>query len=126
MVNPKPAGASWTPDRRPGILDGVRVLDFTAMMFGPCTTRMTADLGAEVIKVEPPEGDHIHNRPPTRKRKVWVLVINPSVPALTLQQFVDYAKANPGKLEYASAGPASFGHLGLRRRRLATLYGMCV
>ena len=40
-----------------------------------------------------------------------VLVVNPSVPAQTLQQFVDYAKANPGKLEYASAGPASFGHL---------------
>ncbi len=40
-----------------------------------------------------------------------VLVINPNVPATTLQQFIDYAKANPGKVEYASAGPASFGQL---------------
>jgi tripartite-type tricarboxylate transporter receptor subunit TctC len=40
-----------------------------------------------------------------------VLVINPSVPATTTQQFIDYAKANPGKVEYASAGPASFGQL---------------
>lgn len=40
-----------------------------------------------------------------------VLVINSSVPATTTQQFIDYAKANPGKVEYASAGPASFGQL---------------
>ena len=40
-----------------------------------------------------------------------VFVVNPSVPAQTMQQFIDYAKANPGKIEYASAGPASFGHL---------------
>ena len=53
-------------DPRPGILDGVRVLDFTAMMSGPYATRMMADLGAEVIKIEPPEGDHIRSRPPMR------------------------------------------------------------
>ncbi len=40
-----------------------------------------------------------------------VLVINPGVPATTTQQFIDYAKANHGKVEYASAGPASFGQL---------------
>jgi len=40
-----------------------------------------------------------------------VFVVNPSVPAQTMQQFIDHAKANPGKIEYASAGPASFGHL---------------
>lgn len=52
-------------DKAPGTLDGVRVRDCTAMMSGPCATGLMADSGAEVIQIEPPEGDHSRTRPPT-------------------------------------------------------------
>ncbi len=39
------------------------------------------------------------------------MVVNPSVPAKTVREFIDYAKANPTKLAYASAGNGSTNHL---------------
>jgi len=39
------------------------------------------------------------------------MVVHPSVPATTVREFIDYAKANPGKIAYASAGAGSTNHL---------------
>ena len=44
-------------------------------------------------------------------RAPYVMVVNPSVPAKTLPEFIAYAKANPGKINMASTGNGSASHI---------------
>ena len=49
-----------------------------------------------------------------------VFVIHPDLPVKNFKEFIAYAKANPGKLNYGSAGNASAGHLAMEYLKLAT------
>ena len=48
--------------------EGLRVLDFSTTIAGPHCTRMLADMGAEVIKIETDEGETMRTRPPVRNQ----------------------------------------------------------
>lgn len=51
---------------RPRPLDGIRIVDFSRVLAGPLSTALLVDLGAEVIKVEPPQGDDYRGIGPFR------------------------------------------------------------
>lgn len=53
----------------PGPLDGVRVLDLSAYIAGPYGCTLLADQGADVLKIEPPDGDNLRKYPSTLRNE---------------------------------------------------------
>ena len=68
MVHYEPEGLAMTASEKAPAksLEGLRVLDFSTTIAGPHCTRMLADMGAEVVKIETSEGETMRTRPPLR------------------------------------------------------------
>jgi CoA:oxalate CoA-transferase len=67
------------------LLNGLRVLDFSRVLAGPFCTALLADLGAEVIKVEPPGGDDYRHIGPFKEgESALFLLMNRGKKGLTL------------------------------------------
>ena len=118
-----------TPNNRP--LDGIRILDFTRVLAGPLATALLADLGAEVIKIEPPQGDDYRAIGPmkngesalfsvmNRGKKSLVLDLKSAaarelVEALARQADVVVENFRPGVAERLGIGPERLGAINPR------------
>ncbi|HVH79996.1 MAG TPA: CoA transferase [Stellaceae bacterium] len=60
----------------PGPLAGVKVIDLTAVVLGPVATQILGDLGAVVIKIEPPEGDVMRALGPAKNPGMGAYFLN--------------------------------------------------
>ncbi len=71
-----PSKATPCAETARGPLDGVRVIDLTTVVMGPMACRILGDLGADVIKVETPEGDFMRHFEPKRSEGMSAFTLN--------------------------------------------------
>jgi tripartite-type tricarboxylate transporter receptor subunit TctC len=110
-------GASFIVENRPGMAGSLGA-DYTAKQPADGYTILYATPGAQMtnqflypsLPYDPVKDlrpiIHLTESPN-------VLVVNPTVPVKSTAEFIAYAKANPGKMNYSSTGPGSASHLAM-------------
>ena len=80
-------------------LDGIRVIDVSRVLAGPFATMVLADLGADVVKVEPPDGDETRNwgppwwGDPAERRSAYFAAVNRNKRSIALDLRSDAGRA---------------------------------
>ena len=115
-------------------LDGIRVIDLSRVLAGPFATMLLADLGADVIKVEPPGGDETRSwgppwwGDPADGRSAYFASVNRNKRSIVLDLRTDVDRATLDRLLAAADllvhnyRPATAARLGLEPEGLAKGY----
>lgn len=112
-----------------GPLTGVKIVDLTTVVMGPFATQILADLGADVIKVESPEGDTVRHIGPSRSKGMgpMYLALNRNKRSIVLDlRQPDGLRALMRLIERADVllfnlRPGSMGRLGLSYEEVAAV-----
>lgn len=122
-----------------GPLDGLRIIDLTSVLMGPFATQVLGDLGADVIKIESPQGDTVRHIGPTRnpgmgagflhvnrnKRSV-VLDLKQSQDRQALLELVKTADVFVSNVRPAAMNRLQLGYEDLRAVNLRIVYASLV
>ena len=75
-MSESPAHTAAPSGHNRGPLAGTRIIDLSTVVLGPLASQILGDLGAEIIKVEPPEGDIMRYAGPARHREMGHVFLN--------------------------------------------------
>lgn len=112
-----------------GPLEGLRVLDLTSVLMGPYATQLMADMGADVVKIEPPGGDTVRGIGPMRNPGMGSIFLhvnrNKRSLVLDLKQpdglAVFYRLAETADVVIYNIRPQAMRRLGIHYERLQAI-----
>src|SRR5689334_713750 len=95
----------------PGPLAGIRVLDLTSVLVGPYCTQILAEMGAEVTKVEAPEGDVVRLIGPERHTLMGGMVLTINRGKRSIAMDLKQPEARDALLRMARQADVSVTHI---------------